>query len=378
MCISKLAVGLDYHQDQVQVCVLDENGKVLMNRSLSNHAKAIHGTVEDYGEATAVAIEACCGAANLADELNALGWNVSLAHPGFVWRMKQNPDKTDFSDSRLLADLVRVGYLPKVWLAPEELRRLRRLVRYRQQLVDQRRDVKLRIRALLRDNRIRPPQGCNAWTKRWLTWLSLECPLTAEDAWMMNRHLSSLQRLREEINEVEKKLLERASGDAATPTSNSQTDQLLFGMLRQPLGGRRCVADIQRVAFAKLLVCFSRGAVLFHHSFAWQAAVQAVNCAGKLHGTGCDRQHDLADIASGNRAGNDDVVGYVHELTVQHIRKPHQATLDIHCANVLLVKGSQQCQQSAQRLAVSRPAINAARHLEIGIRLIYFCKRISP
>ena len=215
MCISKLSVGLDYHQDQVQVCVLDEQGKVLMNRSLSNHAQAIHGAVAQYGEVTAVAIEACCGAANLADELNALGWNVSLAHPGFVSRMKQNPDKTDFSDSRLLADLVRVGYLPKVWLAPEELRRLRRLVRYRQQLVDQRRDVKLRIRALLRDNRIRAPKECNAWTKRWLKWLDSPCcPLTAEDDWMMKRHLASLQRLSVEIREVEKKLLERAADDA--------------------------------------------------------------------------------------------------------------------------------------------------------------------
>ena len=45
MCISKLSVGLDYHQDQVQVCVVDEQGKVLMNRSLSNHAQAIHGAL---------------------------------------------------------------------------------------------------------------------------------------------------------------------------------------------------------------------------------------------------------------------------------------------------------------------------------------------
>ena len=32
--------------------------------------------------------------------------------------MKKSPDKTNFSDAKLLADLVRVGYLPKVWLAP--------------------------------------------------------------------------------------------------------------------------------------------------------------------------------------------------------------------------------------------------------------------
>ncbi len=146
MASVKVFVGLDYHQDSVQVCVLDEAGKVLCNRSLPNQAATTDGTVARCGEAAGVAIEACCGASNLADELTALGWSVSLAHPGFVARMKQNPDKNDFGDARLLADLVRVGYLPIVWLAPEELRRLRRLVRLRQCWVDQRRRRSVRSR----------------------------------------------------------------------------------------------------------------------------------------------------------------------------------------------------------------------------------------
>jgi transposase len=48
--------------------------------------------------------------------VNRLGWNVSLGHPTYIARMKSSPDKSDFSDGRLLADLTRVGYLPKVWL----------------------------------------------------------------------------------------------------------------------------------------------------------------------------------------------------------------------------------------------------------------------
>ena len=124
MCSVKVFVGLDYHQDQVQVCVLNEAGKVLCNRGLPNDARAIQQAAERCGSVQAVALEACCGAANLAQELVELGWSVSLAHPGFVARMKQNPDKTDYADARLLADLLRVGYLPKVWLAPERLRRL--------------------------------------------------------------------------------------------------------------------------------------------------------------------------------------------------------------------------------------------------------------
>ncbi len=70
--------------------------------------------------------------------------------------MKRSPDKSDFADAHLLADLCRVGYLPRVWLPPKVIRDLRRLTRFRQQLVDQRRDIKLRIRALLREERIDP------------------------------------------------------------------------------------------------------------------------------------------------------------------------------------------------------------------------------
>jgi transposase len=213
MASGKVFVGLDYHQDSVQVCVLDEAGKILGNRSVPNQAGVIYNTAARCGEVCGVAIEACCGAANLADELTGRGWSVSLAHPGFVARMKQNPDKTDFGDARLLADLVRVGYLPKVWLAPEELRRLRRLVRLRQGWVDQRRNVKLRIRALLRENRIRCPEG-KAWTKTWLAWLQAEAPLKETDAWILQQHLQELAEFTAKIRQVEALLEHWAAGDA--------------------------------------------------------------------------------------------------------------------------------------------------------------------
>ncbi len=43
------------------------------------------------------------------------GLVIHLAHPGYVSRMRQNPDKHDWGDARMLADR-RVGYLPRVWL----------------------------------------------------------------------------------------------------------------------------------------------------------------------------------------------------------------------------------------------------------------------
>src|SRR6185369_2620782 len=127
-------VGLDYHSSSVQVCVLDQAGKTLGNRACVNEVEAIRGFAEKFGLVRGVAVEACSGASDLAEELvQQCGWYVSLAHPGYVAAMKQSPDKHDKGDAEVVADLCRLGYLPRVWLAPRCVRELRSLVRYRQQ-----------------------------------------------------------------------------------------------------------------------------------------------------------------------------------------------------------------------------------------------------
>jgi hypothetical protein len=83
------------------VCVMDAKGIVLSNRRCENSARRIVEGVKPYGTRIAAAIEACCGAAALADELLAAGWQVSLAHAASVNKLKQSPDKTDWSDARL-------------------------------------------------------------------------------------------------------------------------------------------------------------------------------------------------------------------------------------------------------------------------------------
>jgi transposase len=206
-------VGLDYHQSSVQVCVMDRDGQELLNRSCRNDWRAIVKAVDRWGGVVGVAIESCCGAADLAEELAVkAGWTVDMAHPGFVSRMKQNPDKSDFTDVRMLADLERVGYLPKVWLAPKETREFRRLVRYRQQLVDERRNTKLRVGALLREQRVRKAPA-RPWTLLWLDWVVRTSQLSKEGRWIVTRHLRRFASVRKEIGEVEEHLVQLTKGD---------------------------------------------------------------------------------------------------------------------------------------------------------------------
>jgi transposase len=206
--------GLDYSEETVQLCLMDQHGEVLANRCCDNDWRALAQVASRYGQRVCAGIESCCGAADLAEELvQQGGWSVDLAHPGFVARMRQNPDKTDFHDARLLADLERVGYLPRVWLAPRSIRELRRLVRYRGQLTESRRNAKLRIRALLREQRCRAP-GLRAWSKAWYQWLRHEASLSEQGRWVVQKHLIQLERLAEDLREVEQRLRQCTQDDA--------------------------------------------------------------------------------------------------------------------------------------------------------------------
>lgn len=163
-------VGIDYHQKVIQVCVMDQQKKILTNQTVENDPEAVFRVVAPFGSNVYAAIEASTGVANFAEELiNKYKWHVELAHPGYVARMKQTPDKSDTTDAKVLADLTRVGYIPRVWLAPQYIRDLRELVRFRQGLVGQRTQAKLRLRANLRNHRVACPYS--PWTIKGKAWL---------------------------------------------------------------------------------------------------------------------------------------------------------------------------------------------------------------
>jgi transposase len=126
--------------------------------------------------------------------------------------MKQSPDKTDYTDARMLADLQRVGYLPRVWLAPHWIRDLRTLVGYRHSLVRQRTAAKLRIRALLREHRIQNSQD-TPWSRPWMDWLRHRAPLDGHARWILDALLDELHQLALRIRQAEKRMQEATDED---------------------------------------------------------------------------------------------------------------------------------------------------------------------
>lgn len=208
-------VGLDYHSDSIRVCVMTSEGDVLLNRSVRSSVGDVVEAVTNCRDGLiirGVAMEACTGSAEFAARLGqATEWAIKLAHASAVHRLKQGPDKTDHGDAWHLANLIRVNYLPEVWLADETTRQLRHLVRYRQSLMADARDIKLRIRSLLKEEVVSETCPQHSWTKAWLEWLN-GVVLPQHSRWIVDQQLTLLKHLQEKIQEVDERM-EKATQD---------------------------------------------------------------------------------------------------------------------------------------------------------------------
>jgi transposase len=208
-------VGLDYHQDSIQVCVVDQQGEVMLNRSTGNDCQEVSRLVAPLGRVEHVGIEACCGAADFGQKLaEQSGWKVSLGHPGYIAKLKSSPDKSDYSDGRLLADLTRVGYLPRVWLAPQNIRELRQLVNHRQRLADRRRALKLQVGAILREQRVKIGSDRGGrWSKTWVSSVRDNPQLSKHVRWIANDLLDDMTYTDRKIAKTEARLRQATRGD---------------------------------------------------------------------------------------------------------------------------------------------------------------------
>jgi transposase len=78
-------------------------------------------------------------------------------------------------------------------------------VRHRCQLVKRRTETKLRIRGLLRENRVKCLDPVAAWSKPWLAWLQQGASLTPSDKWVLKGiGLVTAVTLRAEIGRVDR------------------------------------------------------------------------------------------------------------------------------------------------------------------------------
>jgi transposase len=107
-----------------------------------------------------------------------------------------------------------VGYLPRVWLAPANVRELRQLVNHRQRLVDRGRGLKLQVGAILREQRVKIDKDCGSrWSKVWTNSARDNGQLSKHARWIVNDLLDDIVQTKGKIAVVDGKLREASDGD---------------------------------------------------------------------------------------------------------------------------------------------------------------------
>jgi transposase len=130
--MSEVVVGLDIHLKKTQVTVMKNDliGEIVKRERVDTTKVGLRKSLESIPKGTRVALESVGFCWPWIDFLEELGYKVLLANPLKV-KLRAEDIKNDKVDSKTLAELVRMNWLPTCYVPPAELRWLRSMLRHR-------------------------------------------------------------------------------------------------------------------------------------------------------------------------------------------------------------------------------------------------------
>lgn len=123
-------IGIDQHKDFGQATVVDKDGKILDCKKIPSRLTDLQRYFRRYKGCKAV-IESNTIWEFIYDTISKLGIDVVLANPLEVKAIAHAKVKTDKIDSKILAHLLRTDMIPSSYVAPIEVRELRKDVKGR-------------------------------------------------------------------------------------------------------------------------------------------------------------------------------------------------------------------------------------------------------
>ena len=145
-------VGLDVSLRETSICVVNAEGKVVLERKVESEPEPLALALQPYGaELRLVGIEASALGGWLQAELAGRGFEavvIEACHTHVALSTMRN--KTDRNDARGIAQLMRLGWFKVVHVKSLEAQRLRMLLGCRKSMVHKLVDVENEIRGTLR------------------------------------------------------------------------------------------------------------------------------------------------------------------------------------------------------------------------------------
>jgi len=128
-------IGLDVHKKTIAYCIKTVNGTTVQQGVVSAERKALRQWLTELPGPWMGALEATIFTGWIYDFLKPHAVGLKVAHPEMLKAITAAKKKNDRADAEKLADLLRGNLLPECTMMSEELRELRRILRYRKLVV---------------------------------------------------------------------------------------------------------------------------------------------------------------------------------------------------------------------------------------------------
>ena len=128
-------IGLDIHKKIIAYCVKAIDGSLIDQGKIEADRESLGVWVKGLPGPWIGAMEATMFTGWVYDFLNPHAIALKVAHPAMLKAITAAKKKNDRADAEKIADLLRVNLLPECHMLSEEIRQLRRILRYRNHIV---------------------------------------------------------------------------------------------------------------------------------------------------------------------------------------------------------------------------------------------------
>jgi transposase len=137
----KFYCGIDLHARTMYLCVLNQDGAILLHRNMKAGPEPFLKAIAPYREDLVVCVECIFTWYWLADLCTQEGIPFILGHALYMKAIHGGKAKNDKIDAHKIAVLLRGGMLPQAYVYPAEIRTTRDLLRRRMHLMRKRAEL---------------------------------------------------------------------------------------------------------------------------------------------------------------------------------------------------------------------------------------------
>ncbi len=207
--------GLDLHKQFTEAAILDDAGNLIHRERFPTTREDLIRFAKQHLADCHLAMEATFNTWSIAGILRPLVKRLTVSNPLRTRAIAQAKIKTDKLDARVIAQLLRLDYLPEVWQPDDDTLHLRRATTERAILTHDRTRIKNRIHSILHQRLLTPPTK-DVFSKGGLTWLR-QHQIDPFGRAALDRQLRLLDQIEAEIAAVTGSLAEHAYKSPQSP-----------------------------------------------------------------------------------------------------------------------------------------------------------------